>query len=128
MVFSMSDPCPFCHPEDRPVVLRNDLALAFHDKYPVSPGHLLIIPIRHVASWFDATTEEKQAIDELVDQGKDLLDREYQPDGYNLGVNVGAAAGQTIFHLHVHLIPRFAGDTQNPRGGVRGVIPGKQGY
>jgi diadenosine tetraphosphate (Ap4A) HIT family hydrolase len=127
-VDSMTDPCPFCLLEDRPVVLRNELAIAFFDKYPVSPGHLLVIPIRHVASWFDATPEEKRALDDLIARGKDLLDAEHHPDGYNLGVNVGAAAGQTIFHLHVHLIPRFSGDTPNPRGGVRGVIPGRQGY
>jgi len=124
----MTDSCPFCHPEDRPVVLRNDLAIAFFDKYPVNPGHLLIVPLRHVASWFDVTPEEKRALDDLITRGKDLLDAEHHPDGYNLGVNVGGAAGQTIFHLHVHLIPRHAGDTPNPRGGVRGVIPGRQGY
>jgi len=124
----MNDFCPFCHPEDRPVVLRNDLAVAFCDKYPVNPGHLLIVPQRHVASWFDATPEEKRALDDLITRAKDLLDAEHHPDGYNLGINIGAAAGQTIFHLHVHLIPRHAGDTPNPRGGVRGVIPGRQGY
>ncbi|PKN60292.1 MAG: HIT family protein [Deltaproteobacteria bacterium HGW-Deltaproteobacteria-11] len=120
--------CPFCEPGDRTVVLRNDLAMAFFDKYPVAPGHLLIVPLRHFPSWFDATSEEKTAMDQLLDEGRRLLEREFHPDGFNIGVNVGAAAGQTIFHLHVHLIPRKSGDTTNPRGGVRGVIPGKQEY
>ncbi len=82
----MTDLCPFCHPEDRPIVLRNDLAVAFYDKYPVSPGHLLVIPIRHVASWFDATPEEKRAIDDLVDQGKALLDQASTTSSYKYAV------------------------------------------
>ncbi len=125
----MSDlTCPFCEPGDRKIILRNDHAMAFFDKYPVAPGHLLIIPLRHFPSWFDATCEEKTAMDQLLTEGRQLLEREFHPDGFNIGVNVGAAAGQTIFHLHVHLIPRISGDVPDPRGGVRGVIPGRQGY
>lgn len=118
--------CLFC--ADLPIVLENELACAFYDKHPVNQGHLLIIPKRHVEDYFGLTSAEKQAIDDLLQLGKELLDRRYQPDGYNIGANCGAVAGQTIFHCHIHLIPRYEGDTENPRGGVRGVIPERQGY
>lgn len=118
--------CLFCG--DIPVVLENQLARAFYDKNPVSPGHLLVIPKRHVPDYFGLTSEEKHAIDDLLLLGKNLLDRTYQPDGYNIGANCGEMAGQTIFHCHIHLIPRYEGDVIDPRGGVRGVIPDKQGY
>jgi len=120
--------CPFCKTEELNIVVENDLSFAIFDKYPVNPGHMLIIPKRHVASWFDTTWDEKKAICELLDRAKELLDREFAPDGYNIGVNDGKAAGQTIFHLHVHLIPRYSGDIDNPVGGVRGVIPEKRIY
>jgi len=88
----------------------------------------LIIPFRHFASYFDATREEKLAILELIDRAKEFLDREFKPDGYNIGVNVGEAAGQTIMHVHIHVIPRYAGDTEDPTGGVRNVIPERGNY
>ena len=110
------------------IVLENDLAIAFYDKYPVNKGHLLIIPKRHVEQYFELTDQERKAIDQLLFKGKKLLDGEHQPDGYNIGINCGEAAGQTIFHVHVHLIPRFKGDMEDPRGGVRGVIPEKRVY
>jgi diadenosine tetraphosphate (Ap4A) HIT family hydrolase len=122
----MPAPRPFCYQED--VVLQNQLAWAKYDIYPVSPGHLLIMPCRHVESFFDTTIEERQALNELLAMGKALLDREFQPDGYNIGINCGVAAGQTVMHLHIHLIPRYQGDLDNPRGGVRGVIPDKRVY
>ena len=118
--------CPFCGPEN--TAFRNELAYARWDGYPVSPGHLLVIPYRHVADYFELSEEEKQAIWELIDQARDLLRHERSPDGFNVGFNAGAAAGQTVFHAHVHVIPRYAGDIEDPRGGVRGVIPGKQKY
>ncbi|KAA9022940.1 HIT family protein [Niallia endozanthoxylica] len=118
--------CVFCNMKE--VVLENDLALAFYDKYPVNKGHLLIIPKRHVEQYFDLTLDERNAIDQLLFEGKKLLDEQLAPDGYNIGVNCGEAAGQTIFHMHVHLIPRFKGDMEEPRGGVRGVIPEKRVY
>lgn len=118
--------CPFCAADH--AVLKNDLAYACFDKYPVNRGHLLLLPFRHVATWFDASPEELHALLALVDAGKRYLDAKFQPDGYNLGVNVGEAAGQTIPHLHVHLIPRYRGDCAEPRGGVRGVIPSRQSY
>lgn len=118
--------CPFCSVEG--TVLRNPLAHARYDRYPVSPGHLLIIPSRHVADFFVTTVEERNAMLALADEARALLEREYHPDGCNLGINVGAAAGQTIFHVHLHVIPRYTGDVLNPRGGVRGVIPSRQDY
>jgi diadenosine tetraphosphate (Ap4A) HIT family hydrolase len=121
-------PCLFCPPLDRPLVAENDLAVAFRDKYPVSEGHTLIVPRRHVESWFDATADERAALLALADLVRAALDVELHPDGWNLGVNVGRAAGQTIMHLHLHLIPRFDGDAPDPTGGVRHVIPGKGKY
>ena len=118
--------CVFCEISD--IVLENEWAIAFFDKYPVNKGHLLIIPKRHVEQYFDLTEQERLAIDQLLFRAKKMLDDQYQPDGYNIGVNCGEAAGQTIFHVHVHLIPRFVGDMVDPRGGVRGVIPDRQKY
>ena len=109
-------------------ILSNKLAYARYDKYPVCEGHLLISPYRHVSSYFDLTPEEKTAIFDLLEQAKVLLDRERKPDGYNIGINDGEDAGQTVWHVHVHLIPRYKGDMDDPRGGVRGVIPEKQKY
>ena len=120
------DACPFCNADE--AVLSNELAYARFDKYPVNPGHLLILPRRHVSGFFDASANERAALIELLDAGKALLDQSFRPDGYNIGVNVGAAAGQTIMHLHLHLIPRYRGDVAQPRGGVRGVIPARQDY
>jgi diadenosine tetraphosphate (Ap4A) HIT family hydrolase len=124
----MEKPCPFCSPSSEEVVTSNELCYARYDKYPVSPGHVLIIPFRHVASFFDLTGQEQQAAWELVFQMKDRLVHERQPDGFNVGINVGACAGQTVMHVHIHLIPRYRGDMQNPEGGVRGVIPEKRAY
>lgn len=115
--------CPFCHLKPEQIILENDLAVAFYDKYPVQKGHMLIIPKAHAETFFDATKEEMEAIYQLVHKGKALLDREFQPSGYNLGVNVGYYGGQTVMHLHVHLIPRYPGDIADPRGGIRKAIP-----
>ncbi|MHB9100501.1 MAG: HIT family protein [Sulfuricella sp.] len=122
----ISQNCPFCQLED--VLFENELAYARPDKYPVNPGHLLIIPKRHVADFFLTTMAEKFALLALLDEAKHYLDSKHTPAGYNVGVNVGEAAGQTIFHVHLHLIPRYHGDVENPRGGVRGVIPSMQSY
>lgn len=118
--------CPFCN--DPAIVIENELAFAHFDTYPVSAGHCLVITRRHIAEYFGATAEEKAAIWELVDRVRPIIDRKFGPDGYNVGVNIGAAAGQSIPHLHIHVIPRYAGDVENPQGGVRGVIPHKQKY
>lgn len=116
---------------DRPVtdhVAANELAFAIRDLYPVTPGHTLVIPRRLVANWFEATPAEHAAIMDLVVEVKRQLDAELRPDGYNVGFNAGEAAGQTVMHLHVHVIPRFRGDMDDPRGGVRHVIPSKGNY
>ena len=119
-------PCPFCSFGD--VVLGNELAYVIFDKSPVNPGHCLIIPFRHVADFFATTEDERQAMLALAEAARKLLDRDFAPQGYNLGINVGDVAGQTVPHVHLHLIPRYPGDVDNPRGGVRGVIPARQNY
>ncbi|MGE5418228.1 MAG: HIT family protein [Acidobacteriota bacterium] len=119
--------CPFCDCCEN-VIASNELVYAVYDTCPVTKGHLLVIPKRHVASYFDTTLEEKNAINDVIDECKKLMDAKYNPDGYNIGINCGEAAGQTIFHVHVHLIPRYAGDVSNPRGGIRGIIPGRSDY
>lgn len=118
--------CIFCKMKD--YILENELAYAIYDKYPVGKGHMLFIPKRHVKDFFDITKEEREAIFELIDEGKKLLDEKYSPDSYNIGINCGEHAGQTIMHVHVHLIPRYIGDMKDPTGGVRGVIPEKMKY
>ena len=123
---TMEGTCPFC--KAGPVVLKNRLAFALYDRSPVTPGHLLLIPWRHVSDWFETTDEERRDLFSLADEARALLLRERKPDGFNLGVNVGQAAGQTVFHVHLHLIPRYEGDVAKPRGGVRSVIPAKQNY
>jgi diadenosine tetraphosphate (Ap4A) HIT family hydrolase len=118
--------CPFCLPTDP--ILQGVLVYALYDRFPVTPGHILLIPRRHVADWFETTGEERQALFDLAQQARNMLLRERAPDGFNLGINVGEAAGQTVGHVHIHLIPRYHGDVANPRGGVRGVIPARQSY
>jgi diadenosine tetraphosphate (Ap4A) HIT family hydrolase len=109
-------------------VASNRLAFAIRDAFPVSPGHTLIVPRRLVATWFDASVDERAAIVELLDVVKQQLDAELHPDGYNVGFNAGEAAGQTVAHLHLHVIPRYRGDVEDPRGGIRHVMPGKGNY
>jgi diadenosine tetraphosphate (Ap4A) HIT family hydrolase len=107
----------------------NSLAFAIRDAFPVSPGHALVVPRRAIANWFEATREEREALFDLVDEVRKQLDAgPTPPQGYNIGVNVGEAAGQTVRHLHVHVIPRYRGDVEDPRGGVRHVIPGQGNY
>ncbi len=121
-----NDPCLFCTP--RGVTRKNELAYCTRDSYPVSPGHSLIIPFRHSASFFDLTPDEIAACMALVSEEQRVLEAEFEPDGYNVGVNVSPAAGQSIFHTHIHLIPRYSGDSVRPQGGVRQVIPDKAAY
>lgn len=121
--------CIFCNLDpNRVIIAQNDLALAFFDAFPVNPGHALIIPKRHVADYFDLTEDEVAAMQALLREVEAILEKRFNPDGYNIGVNVNAAAGQSVFHVHMHLIPRYKGDVENPKGGVRGVIPSKQKY
>ena len=120
--------CPFCSLPEHRILDRNERAVVVRDAYPVTPGHSLVIPTRHVASFFDTTAAEREAMLSLLDSAREQLQAELQPDGYNIGINDGCAAGQTIGHLHIHLIPRYAGDREDPRGGVRWVIPDKAAY
>jgi diadenosine tetraphosphate (Ap4A) HIT family hydrolase len=118
--------CIFC--EKLKIIKQTKLPYAIHDKYPVSPGHTLIIPKRHVSNYFDLTDEEKIDLHKLMEEMKDHLDKTHKPDAYNIGINAGKAAGQTIMHVHLHLIPRYQGDLPNPTDGIRGAIPHKRIY
>lgn len=122
--------CLFCEWKEHKekIIFENELAFATYDGYAVSKGHMLFMTKRHVDNFFNITLDERNAIFELVNEAKKMLDEEYKPDGYNIGMNCGVAAGQSVMHIHVHLIPRYNGDVENPRGGVRGVIPQKQNY
>lgn len=122
--------CVFCDylVKNEKVIFDNKLAFTIYDGFPVNKGHMLIMPKRHVESFFELTSDEKLAIDELVTRTKAFLDENFKPDAYNLGINEGVYAGQSILHCHLHVIPRYIGDVSNPRGGVRGVIPAKQNY
>lgn len=121
--------CPFCAPEaERELLTESATAYAILDKYPVSPGHALVIPKKHISDYFELSSHAKTALWLMTDRLKNLLTERYHPDGFNVGINVGAAAGQTVPHVHIHLIPRYTGDVENPRGGVRHVIPGKGEY
>jgi diadenosine tetraphosphate (Ap4A) HIT family hydrolase len=122
-----NNPCLFCK-DPRGVSLQHELAYSARDTYAVSPGHTLVIPRRHVASFFELTPEEITACMALISEERVRLDKEFSPDGYNIGVNVGPAAGQSIFHVHIHIIPRYQGDVENPQGGVRHVIPRRAHY
>ena len=124
----MSTPCPFCSLAVDRLVLESEGAVVIRDAFPVSPGHTLIIPRRHVASFFEITDTERAELMSLLAAARADLDREFRPAGYNIGINDGAAAGQTVPHLHIHLIPRYTGDADDPRGGVRWVLPDKAAY
>lgn len=120
--------CPFCELPAARILFSTDEALVIRDAFPVSPGHTLVIPRRHIGSFFELTDAERTCMLELLAQAKAELDRSFQPDGFNIGINDGAAAGQTVPHLHLHLIPRYLGDVPDPRGGVRWVMPAKAKY
>jgi diadenosine tetraphosphate (Ap4A) HIT family hydrolase len=124
-----NDECCFCSiDDDRLIVSEIATSVAFYDKFPVSKGHILIIPKRHVSNYFELTIHEQRAIWLLVNRCKSILQKEFNPDGYNVGININEPAGQTVGHCHIHLIPRYLSDVENPRGGVRGVIPSKKDY
>ena len=120
--------CPFCNPEASRIRLENEVAVAVLDGFPVAEGHTLVVPRRHVASLFDLAVEEQEALWRLVALVRAGLCDGLKPDGFNIGVNDGVAAGQTVMHAHVHVIPRRSGDVADPRGGVRWVVPGKAAY
>lgn len=121
--------CCFCQLDaDREIISETATAVAFYDKFPVSKGHVLIIPKRHTANYFDLTIHQQRALWLLVNRCKTIIQKKHNPDGFNVGININEAAGQTVMHVHVHLIPRYNGDVEEPRGGVRGVVPGKREY
>jgi diadenosine tetraphosphate (Ap4A) HIT family hydrolase len=115
--------CELC--ERTEVLVENELAHARYDSHSLSRGHVLVIPKRHVAGFFDMSAEEQAAVLQLLAQARQLIQAEHSPDGYNIGVNVGKAAGQSRMHVHMHLIPRYSGDVPDPRGGIRCVLAGK---
>lgn len=120
--------CVFCALPPARIERSSPLGWVIRDGFPISPGHTLIIPRRHVGSFFELTPDERAELLALLDAAKADLDREFAPQAYNIGINDGPAAGQTVAHLHIHLIPRFDGDRPDPRGGVRWIIPEKADY
>jgi HKD family nuclease/diadenosine tetraphosphate (Ap4A) HIT family hydrolase len=120
--------CPFCSVDESRIAFSNDSVIAIWDGFPVSPGHLLIIPRRHTPAWIDLSSSEKAATWSAIDQAQGLISERFHPDGFNVGFDENSAAGQTVFHFHLHIIPRYEGDVADPRGGVRHVIPNKANY
>jgi len=120
--------CPFCTLDHTRIIASNNYALAIMDGFPISSGHALIIPKRHIASLFEAIRDEREALLDLLEQVKFELKEKHNPDGFNIGINDGLTAGQTVMHLHIHLIPRYVGDQPDPRGGVRWIFPEKADY
>jgi len=123
-----TQPCAFCQLPTSRIVASNDLGMVVRDGFPVSPGHTLIIARRHVGSFFDLAGAEREGLLALLDAARAQMQQEMSPDGFNIGINDGPAAGQTMPHLHIHLIPRYKGDVPDPRGGVRWVIADKADY
>jgi len=127
--FDLNNPCIFCHPRKEEILAENDYAQIVADNSPVSEGHCLIVPKRHIKTLFEATREENQAFFELIQEAREIIQKQgHKPDGYNIGSNNDAAAGQSVFHLHIHVIPRYAGDVEQPKGGIRQVILKKASY
>jgi diadenosine tetraphosphate (Ap4A) HIT family hydrolase len=121
--------CPFCNPEsERELIVESATAYAIFDKFPVNKGHALVIPKRHCANYFELTFKEQSACLFMINTVKQILTKKFNPDGFNIGININEAAGQTIPHVHIHVIPRYEGDVKESRGGVRGVIPNKRTY
>ena len=124
-----NNPCLFCDSKKSGIAHENDLAYASYDSYPVSDHHCLIIPKRHIKDYFDMNNDELIACNDLIQIVKnEILSKDFNVKGFNIGTNAGKIAGQSIMHCHIHLIPRREGDVDNPQGGVRSVIPNKQHY
>ena len=124
----MSSPCPFCEIDEAECIFFDEHVMAFYDRYPVTPGHTLVVSRRHIEDYFGASDAEKNALWQAVEAVKTRLEASHNADGFNVGFNAGQAAGQTVMHLHIHVIPRREGDMDDPRGGIRGVLPHKQKY
>ncbi len=125
----MSNDCIFCKLKNEERIIGEcEQTITFIDNYPASPGHTLVIPKRHFATYFEATEDEILAIGKAVQAAKKVLDKEFSPDAYNIGINNGLMAGQSVMHLHVHIIPRYKGDVENPKGGVRWILRDKANY
>jgi diadenosine tetraphosphate (Ap4A) HIT family hydrolase len=122
------DECVFCNIDKENVLYQDESWVAIYDNYPVSKGHVLLIPKRHVKTYFELNYVELASIGLNINIVKHILDKKYEPSGYNIGINCGESAGQTVPHCHIHIIPRYDGDVEDPCGGVRGVIPEKQKY
>ncbi|NOR19803.1 MAG: HIT domain-containing protein [Xanthomonadales bacterium] len=120
--------CPFCHPREGEVFYTSELVKGVWDTYPANPGHALIVPHRHVARWFDATPEEQAALAAAIEHARSAIEENYSPQGFNIGFNDRKAAGQSVPHLHIHIIPRYDGDTPDWRGGIRKVLPTRAKY
>lgn len=121
--------CLFCEKiDDDKIIYQDSSWFAVYDNYPVSKGHVLLIPKRHVKTYFELNYVELASVGINIGIIKRILDKKYNPTGYNIGINCGESAGQTIPHCHIHIIPRYDGDVEDPRGGVRGCIPEKMKY
>lgn len=120
--------CPFCAVDPDALVAESRHGLVVPDRYPVSPGHTLVVPRRHVTSLYDLSPAARADLWELVAAARSELSERLEPDGFNIGINDGSAAGQTVGHAHIHLIPRYKGDVEDPRGGIRWVIPERAPY
>jgi diadenosine tetraphosphate (Ap4A) HIT family hydrolase len=126
---NLSSDCPFCNPDkDREIILESASVFAIYDKFPVSNGHVLIIPKKHVSNYFELSFKEQSACWFVLNAVQKIIQEKFNPDGFNVGININETAGQTVPHVHIHLIPRYNGDVEIPRGGVRGVIPDKKEY
>lgn len=121
-------PCPFCTLPEARIIDDAQYGVVIRDGFPISKGHTLIIPKRHIGSFFELQPDEQADLLALLGRAKGVLDQEFAPQGFNIGINDGPAAGQTVPHLHIHLIPRYEGDQTDPRGGVRWIIPDKADY
>ena len=127
--FDLNDPCIFCNPKKEEILAENTYARIISDNSPVSDGHCLIVPKRHIKTYFEATVEENTAFFDLLQTAKEQIAQQgHKPDGYNIGSNNDVAAGQSVFHLHIHVIPRYTGDVEQPKGGIRQVLPKKSMY
>ena len=121
--------CPFCDLNpNRQTITESATAYAIYDKHPVSAGHALVIPKRHIVNYFELATKEQTACWLIINRVQEIVQEKYQPHGFNVGINIGKLAGQTVLHVHIHLIPRYVGDVEFPDGGIRGIIPDKRKY